>query len=729
MATLVVDAPDYSATKQKALEDAKTMQALIGKECAEAGKDPPPYVFMELIGKGSFGRVYKAMATGTKPGQLVAIKVISIDEGDSLYPGAADTFGDILREINALKLLSKTGAKNINTIIDALLVGQSMWMVTEYCAGGSVASLMRPTGGLPEKWIIPILREVAEAIYWVHKQGIIHRDIKCANVLVTDTGDVQLCDFGVAGIIETKFDKRSTVTGTLQWMAPELFDSTVSYGIEVDIWAFGSMAYEVASGLPPNATTLANIPNFSDYLKNNCPRLEGEEYSPQLKDFVSHCMVVDPAERPTIDIVQKHPYIFNTSDHYPTASLSKLVNAYKLWEMQGGSRRSLFSGGGAQGPTDDYSPAPHEEWNFDTMNSDQFASDEADAEAIYDVYYPRISFPSPASHSRRGRRRPANIKAPTVPLEKAFDPNTLSNYKDDVRAFYGRQYPPSTSDLPLRDDSSHLTLRESLIDLDASLNGSDLSQFTDLETIKARPQPLSSDVADLDRRRTQDWTFPAIVPTSTSLGMPPSRFEGDDMPMTYSNPIYSLDDSVTTSSGSQIVPSTPSGRDSILSLIDLDAGLPSFVDDAARPSTAVSDTASASSDTRDTPFDLEPATIKGPPATREPSIYVSDNTYLKYAPEIPQSNLQLSPADQNQSSSMPRAVLEPNAEPGRVSEPPLPSPPSQNVMQGIGSRDEVKYELRRMISSLSEHLDFTADFLKTLPIRQAENYSAEKTSL
>jgi serine/threonine protein kinase len=95
---------------------------------------------------------------------------------------------------------------------------------------------MRPTGGLTERWIIPILREVAEAVYWVHKQGVIHRDIKCANVLITEVGGVQLCDFGVAGVLATKFDKRSTVTGTLHWMAPELFDSTVSYGSEVDIW-------------------------------------------------------------------------------------------------------------------------------------------------------------------------------------------------------------------------------------------------------------------------------------------------------------------------------------------------------------------------------------------------------------------------------------------------------------------------------------------------------------
>lgn len=201
-------------------------------------------------------------------------------------------------------------------------------MVTEYCAGGSVASLMRPTSGLPEKWVIPILREVAEAIFWVHQQGIIHRDIKCANVLVTDAGGVQLCDFGVAGIVETKFDKRSTVTGTLHWMAPELFDSTVSYGMEVDIWAFGSMAYEIVSGLPPNATAVIDLPHFGS-LKQFRPRLEGDQYSSQLKSHVAFCMVEGAAQRPTIEQVQAHPYVFNAHHEYPTESLSKLVSAYR----------------------------------------------------------------------------------------------------------------------------------------------------------------------------------------------------------------------------------------------------------------------------------------------------------------------------------------------------------------------------------------------------------------
>lgn len=580
---------NFSATKQKAIEDARKAQAAIVRECADAGKEPPPYLLAELIGKGSFGRVYKATGTRTKPGQLVAVKIISIEEGDTLSPGAADTFNDILKEVNTLKLLSSGGARNINIVVDSLLVGQSVWIITEYCAGGSVASLMRPTGGLPEKWIIPILREVAEAVYWVHRQGIIHRDIKCANVLVTEVGGVQLCDFGVAGIMETKFDKRSTVTGTLQWMAPELFDSTVSYGIEVDIWAFGSMAYEVASGLPPNATTQIDIPQFGSYLKQYCPRLEGDKYSEQLKSLVAFCMVDDPKNRPPIEQIQRHPYIFDTHEEYPTNSLSKLVSAYRLWEHQGGSRRSLFSAGGAQGTADegDQPQNLNDEWDFDDGGDDGqiILENPEDAQAVYDVYGLDLGVPpQPTVTQNRARRRrpPPNMKQFKAPLEKVFDPNTLTNYGDNSRAYYGREPPPSPlrSDLPLRETSEHSTVRESLIDLDAMLDGS-TSRFGDLETIKpVGARPVTNNFGEFDRRKTQDWTFPAMA-ASMSAGSDTGRFQpADNFPLVIESApptrvFHPTEDPSGNNKSHRITLSVPApppnNRASSLSLIDLDA--------------------------------------------------------------------------------------------------------------------------------------------------------------
>lgn len=73
---------------------------------------------------------------------VVAVKIIDIDEGDTLNPRLADTYSEFMKEVNALKLLSETKARNINHVIEALPVGKSMWMITEYCGGGSISTLV-----------------------------------------------------------------------------------------------------------------------------------------------------------------------------------------------------------------------------------------------------------------------------------------------------------------------------------------------------------------------------------------------------------------------------------------------------------------------------------------------------------------------------------------------------------------------------------------------------------
>ncbi|KAM5528060.1 STE/STE20/YSK protein kinase [Fusarium oxysporum f. sp. phaseoli] len=728
MTSLLVSNPHLSAIRQNAINDAREMQNSVVQDCAGTGKEPPSYSLLELIGKGSFGRVYKACST--KSDQLVAVKIINIDNGDALDP-SADTFGDILKEVETLKLLGSSGAKNINTVVDVLLVRHTIWMVTEYCAGGSVSTLMKPRGYLPEQWIIPILREVAEAIHWVHGQGIIHRDIKCANVLIAEAGGVQLCDFGVAGIVETKFDKRSTVTGSLHWMAPELFNSNVRYGSEVDIWAFGSMAYEVASGLPPNAN-FRDISRFGTYLKQHCPRLEGDQYSQGLKDLIAYCLVEDIAQRPSIEEIQRHPYIFNTDVDYPTASLSRLVYAYRIWEAKGGSRTSLFSPGGAQRESSPPSSlASHDEWNFSTMDDlDQLMVPDS-SQPILELYNTTVDTQSQVSRPQPRRRRqpPTNMNMPLVPLEKAFDPNTISNYQDNIRSFYFPQRPLLTSDLPLRDHSEPLDVRESLIDLDAAL-GDSLSLSPDLSTIKPGIRPVSNDSTDADRRRTLDWAFPVDLSTSANRhgGLEPVR---SDEEFTI---VQAQRDLVA---GIPMEPTTSDNRASTLSLIDLDASMPDSLGETARPSTAISDAVSSTSEMCHTPFELERHTfesISHPSAAREPSIYVDagdfDSTALYLAVDPNQTMLH-STGRTNQKSlstahSEDEEIYHPlghdfnNGTNGNqmISLPPLPNPPAIEVMQGISSVEDVKDELLRLVSSFKSHLDLGNQMLETLPVRQ-----------
>lgn len=799
----------WSQAKGKAEEDARKMQAAVAKECQESGKPLPDYELTELIGKGSFGRVYKA--TGAKDGKVVAVKIIDVDESDTMNPKLADTYSEFLKEVNALQVLREGRAQNINYVLEALPVGRSMWMVTEYCAGGSVATLMKPTapGGLQEKWIIPILREVATAVFWVHKQGIIHRDIKCANVLVTEVGGVQLCDFGVAGMMESKVDKRSTFIGTPHWMAPELFDMNASYGTEVDIWAFGSMVYEIASGLPPNVGAQVSLPQFGGFLRDHIPRLEGAQYTDDLKSLVAFCLVESPKHRPTIEQVQNHPYIKGTDAQYPSSSLASLVRAYKLWEERGGSRKSLFNPLiGAQGPADDLvSTSLADEWEFSTTlafnehihdNPDGFT----DFEAVRDVYGTQVDFPGGFSEETqkpkpKGRRRPPPqvLNAIKAPLEKVFDPNTFSSYNENSQAYYGyapMPPPPPPSDLPLRDDNMHSTLRESLIDLDMSLDfdSGDMSQFASLDTI--RPGSIGNDVSDgpsmsngagpkqsmdnswsfsgatdteynrapfLDPpessgRPGPDWSWPTVIPPASANAETTSfTFDGEEdrrPPLIHQQ----TEPAGLPSQGYDLqVPRSTNDRMSVSSLIDLDeslagSGMPTYsMPEYTRPSTANSDVPSITGSEMGggaDPFGLERHPSLYAPAAftqREPSIYVSDaSQYATLAepdetdPQVLQQTIRHQPTisdasqtyiDSDNSDYTTSSTQRSNVRSNGVGNKMIPVvPPAANIMEGTATTFEVAEEMRRLVSSLSEHLTIIGQQVGELEPRRASRVSA-----
>ena len=695
--TALVGAP---SAKLKAIEDAREAQFLVEQECVKLGNNLPPYILAELIGKGSFGRVYRAQKSHSD--QLVAVKIINIEEGDSSHPAHADTFSDILKEVNTLKLLTggSGASKNINCVIDTHLVGQSVWMVTEYCAGGSVATLMKPTGGLAEKWIIPILREVTEAIRWIHKQGVIHRDIKCANVLITETGGVQLCDFGVAGIVEKRLgaDKRSTITGTLHWMAPELFDTSISYGTEVDIWAFGSMAFEAATGLPPNVTCVIDIANFGSYLRQNCPRLESDRYSANLRDLVACCLNQDQARRPRIEEVQAHPYISNTSSSFPTESLSGLVSSYRNWERQGGNRTSLFSRGGAQGHI--HAPAVesmNDGWNFGTL--DAAAACENDLETAPAVDAHKSNVDVQRLRKKPMRRRQPNIRALVVPLEQAFDPTIDISYEDNARTFYGSHSGPFASDLPDSITMEDQDSPEHLIDLDASVSEEDVRQVADMETL--RPiRRIELEPRDDGRRRTQDWTFPTASMSSFASVMEDTEAIGP-----------------TAKNGLSANPD----RDSTLSLIDLDASIFDEVNYLTCSNDVKSDSEPGGSSHVEEPFRQDNALVakshltssrkispRMPDAGSEKeSNFLSDN----HTTDNPALSFQYRPAQWQQ-------IMDNEWSCPQHGNRHLPLPPSVRVMLGKGTQQDLKEELQRMISSLGEHLQLMSDALIQMTVHQ-----------
>ncbi|KAI4163668.1 MAG: hypothetical protein LQ342_002702 [Letrouitia transgressa] len=252
------------------------------------------YQLLEELGSGSFGVVYKAIERSS--GRIVAIKHIDLETSD-------DDIQDIQQEIS---VLSTCDSPFVTRYITSFLRGYKLWIVMEFLGGGSCLDLLKP-GPFNEAYIAIICRELLLGLNYLHQEGKIHRDVKAANVLLSQYGKVKLADFGVAARLTNIKSQRNTFVGTPFWMAPEVIQQA-GYDFKADVWSLGITAMEMVNGEPPNANVhpmkaLFLIP------KAPAPRLEGSKYSREFRDFISACLVKDPDRRPTAKELLQHRFI------------------------------------------------------------------------------------------------------------------------------------------------------------------------------------------------------------------------------------------------------------------------------------------------------------------------------------------------------------------------------------------------------------------------------------
>lgn len=272
------------------------------------------YSKLTKIGQGASGGVYTAYENGTN--KSVAIKQMNLEQQPKK---------ELI--INEILVMKGSKHKNIVNFIDLFLSEGTLWVIMEYMEGGLLTEVVTHSV-MTEGQIGAVCRETLEGLQFLHAKGVIHRDIKLDNILLSMDGNIKLTDFGFCAQINETNLKRTTMVGTPYWMAPEVV-SRKEYGPKIDIWSLGIMTIEMIDGEPPylNETPLRAL-----YLITTLGTPEVKDpssLSSVLKHFLDWSLCVSSEERASAVELLNDEFILEADDCSSLAPLVRYARSKK----------------------------------------------------------------------------------------------------------------------------------------------------------------------------------------------------------------------------------------------------------------------------------------------------------------------------------------------------------------------------------------------------------------
>lgn len=248
-----------------------------------------PYTITDFIGQGGMGQVFKAVHQLL--GRESAVKVLPLSKAT---PEAINNF---MREI---RMQAKLDHPNLVRANDAGRDGDVHYLVTEYVPGTDLRKLIRSRGPLTQQQAASIVMQAARGLHYAHEQGLIHRDVKPGNILVTPEGVAKVSDLGLAGFIHgTEYDPRAgKIVGTADYLSPEQIRTPGEVTPVSDIYSLGCTLYYAVCGKVPFPGGTAR-----DKARRHCdetpwhPRRFSAELHEEFIEIVADMMEKDPAQR------------------------------------------------------------------------------------------------------------------------------------------------------------------------------------------------------------------------------------------------------------------------------------------------------------------------------------------------------------------------------------------------------------------------------------------------
>jgi serine/threonine protein kinase len=242
------------------------------------------YDLVREIGRGGMGSVW--LGRDTLLGREVALKRIG------LMPGAASP--DLQRAEREARLAARLNHPHVVAVFDLVEEGDETWLVMEYVEGITLSAFVKRDGALTPDEAAPLVRQAADALAAAHAAGIVHRDVKPSNMLVTRDGEVKLTDFGIARAeADASLTRTGLVTGSPAYLAPEVASGATATEAS-DVWSLGATLYHLLAAHPPYDVNENLMGALYKIVHEEPPRLTDAAW---LTPALEHTMTREPGDR------------------------------------------------------------------------------------------------------------------------------------------------------------------------------------------------------------------------------------------------------------------------------------------------------------------------------------------------------------------------------------------------------------------------------------------------